>query len=310
VEGLTTGPYADRTLIVLNPAAGQEDPERLRRALGGAFAVRKAAFDLVETLGAGDAAVHARRAVELGYKAVVAVGGDGTVAEVISGLAGSPVLLGIVPQGTANQVAGNLHLPMDVERAVEVVVTGRAVPMDVGELDNGRYFALIAGAGWDAEVMSIATRQLKDRWGFWAYLYAGLRRAMAPSSALFRITVDGQQFEVRAATVLVANVGQIFHELLPVELPIAPGSSVSDGLLDICIFAPRNLPDVAAVLWKVARRNYRGDERMLYLQAREIRIEADPPVITQVDGDPAGETPLVARVVPGGVRVLVPAAPA
>jgi diacylglycerol kinase (ATP) len=307
VEGLTTGPYADRTLIVLNPAAGQEDPERLRRALGGAFAVRKAAFDLVETLGAGDAAVHARRAVELGYKAVVAVGGDGTVAEVISGLAGSPVLLGIVPQGTANQVAGNLHLPMDVERAVEVVVTGRAVPMDVGELDNGRYFALIAGAGWDAEVMSIATRQLKDRWGFWAYLYAGLRRAMAPSSALFRITVDGQQFEVRAATVLVANVGQIFHELLPVELPIAPGSSVSDGLLDICIFAPRNLPDVAAVLWKVARRNYRGDERMLYLQAREIRIEADPPVITQVDGDPAGETPLVARVVPGGVRVLVPA---
>jgi diacylglycerol kinase (ATP) len=310
VEGLITGTYSDRTLIVLNPAAGQEDPERLRRALGGAFAVRRAAFDLVETLGAGDAAAHARRAVELGYRAVVAVGGDGTVAEVISGLAGSPVLLGIVPQGTANQVAGNLHLPMDVERAVDVVVTGRAVPMDVGELDDGRHFALIAGAGWDAEVMSIATRQLKDRWGFWAYLYAGLRRAMAPSSALFRITVDGQQFEVRAATVLVANVGQIFHELLPVELPIAPGSSVSDGLLDICIFAPRNLPDVAAVLWKVARRNYRGDERMLYLQAREIRIEADPPVIMQVDGDPAGETPLVARVVPGGVQVLVPATPA
>jgi diacylglycerol kinase (ATP) len=308
VEGVTaSSPYADRTLIVLNPVAGQEDPERLRRALGGAFAVRKAPFDLVETLGAGDAAVHARRAADLGYRAVVAVGGDGTVAEVISGLTGSATLLGIVPQGTANQVAGNLRLPMDIERAVEVVVAGRAVPMDVGELDNGRHFALIAGAGWDAEVMSIATRQLKDRWGFWAYLYAGLRRAISPSSALFRITVDGQQFEVRAATVLIANVGQIFHELLPVDLPIAPESSMSDGLLDICIFAPRNLPDVAAVLWRVARRNYRGDERMLYLQAREIRIESDPPVVIQIDGDPAGETPLAARVVPGGVRVLVPA---
>jgi diacylglycerol kinase (ATP) len=239
----------------------------------------------------------------------VAVGGDGTVAEVITGLAGSRVPLGIIPQGTANQVAGNLRLPMDVERAVEVVVSGTAVPMDVGQLGDGRYFALIAGAGWDAEVISIATRQLKDRWGFWAYLYAGLRRAMAPSSALFRISVDGQEFEIRAATVLVANVGQIFHELLPLDLPIAPQSSISDGLLDVCIFAPRNLPDVAAVLWKVARGRFRGDERMLYLQAREIRIDADPPVIKQVDGDPDGETPLVARVVPGGVHVLVSAAP-
>jgi diacylglycerol kinase (ATP) len=300
-------PYAGRTLVVLNPAAGQEDPARLKRALGGAFTVRNAAFDLVETHGAGDAAALASEAVELGYRAVVAVGGDGTVAEVISGLAGSQVPLGIVPQGTANQVAGNLHLPMDVERAVDVVVRGRTVPMDVGLLESGRHFALIAGAGWDAEVMAIATRALKDRWGFWAYLYAGLRRAIAPASALFRITVDGQEFEVRAATVLVANVGQIFHEMLPFELPIAPESSISDGLLDVCIFAPRNLPDVAAVLWKVASRRYRGDERMLYLQAREIRIEADPPVIKQVDGDPAGETPLVARVVPGGVRVFVPA---
>jgi diacylglycerol kinase family enzyme len=77
-------------------------------------------------------------------------------------------------------------------------------------------------------------------------------------------------------------------------------------LLDVCIFAPRNLPDVAAVLWKVASRRYRGDDRMLYLQASEIRIEADPPVIKQVDGDPDGMTPLVARVVPGGALVLVP----
>jgi len=300
------GPYADRLLVILNPAAGQEEPARLRRALGGAFAVRGASFDLVETGGAGDARELARRAVRLGYRAVVAVGGDGTVAEAIGGVAGTGVPLAIVPQGTANQVAGNLRLPMDVERAVEVAVNGRAVPMDVGRLDDGRHFALIVGAGWDAEVMAIATRAMKDRWGFWAYLYAGLRRSMAPSAALFRIDADGQRFEVRAATVLVANVGQIFHEMLPFELPIAPESSISDGLLDVCIFAPRNLSDVAAVLWKVASRRYLGDDRMLYLQAREIRIEADPPVIKQVDGDPDGMTPLHARVIPGGALVLVP----
>lgn len=301
-------PYAGRTLLILNPVAGQEEPSRLRRHLGGAFAVRAAPFDLIETGGPGDAERQARRGAQLGYRAVAAIGGDGTVAEVITGLAGSRVPLGIIPQGTANQVAGNLHIPPDIERAVDVVVNGTPTPIDIGQLGNGRFFALIAGAGWDAEVMAVATRELKDRWGFGAYLYAGLRKALSPPSALFRITADGAEFEVRAATVLIANVGSIFHELFPVELQIAPRGSFYDGLLDVCIFAPRNLPDVAAVLWKVARGSYAGDERMLYLQVRDIRIETDPPVITQVDGDPAGETPLTARVVPGGVRVLVPTA--
>ncbi|CAN5259973.1 hypothetical protein BH20GEM2_BH20GEM2_13660 [soil metagenome] len=270
--------------------------------------MRAAPFDLIETGGPGDAERQARRGAQLGYRAVAAIGGDGTVAEVITGLAGSRVPLGIIPQGTGNQVAGNLHIPPDIERAVDVVVNGVPTPIDIGQLGNGRFFALIAGAGWDAEVMAVATRELKDRWGFGAYLYAGLRKALSPPSALFRITADGAEFEVRAATVLIANVGSIFHELFPVELQIAPRGSFYDGLLDVCIFAPRNLPDVAAVLWKVARGSYAGDERMLYLQVRDIRIETDPPVITQVDGDPAGETPLTALVVPGGVRVLVPAA--
>lgn len=301
------GPYADRALIVLNPAAGQEDPLRVRRLLGGAFAVRGAAFDLVETAGAGDAERFARDAVRLGYRAVVAVGGDGTVAEVITGLAGTQVPLAVVAQGTGNQVACNLGIPRDIEGAVEVAVHGVPAPMDLGQLADGRYFALMAGAGWDAEVMTAATRELKDRWGFGAYLYAGLRRALAPPSALFRITADGREFTVSAATVIVANVGQIVYDLLPVDLRIGPGVSFHDGMLDVCIFAPRTFSDVAAVLWRVARGQYVGDDRMIYLRARDIRIESETPVVTQVDGDVVGETPLEVRAVEGGVRVLVPA---
>jgi diacylglycerol kinase (ATP) len=297
---------ACRTLVILNPAAGQTNPERVRRQIGGAFAVRGAAFDLVETSAAGDAERLAREAARLGYRAVAAAGGDGTLAEVITGLAGSEVPLGIIPQGTANLVASNLGIPHGIDDAVEILVHGTVVPMDVGQLGDGRYFALIAGAGWDAEVMRSATRELKDRLGFGAYLLTALRKAATPPSALFRITADGQQFEVRAATVLVANVGQIFHAMLPLQFKIAPATSISDGMLDICIFAPRTLPDVATVLWRVASKRYVGDDRMIYLKAREILIETDPPVVAQVDGDVAGETPLVARAIPGGVRVLVP----
>jgi diacylglycerol kinase family enzyme len=188
---------------------------------------------------------------------------------------------------------------------VEIVVNGTISAIDVGQLDTGRYFALIAGAGWDAEVMQSATREMKDRFGFGAYLFAALRKVATPPSALFRITADGQEFEIRAATVLIANIGQIFHALFPLGVKLAPETSIRDGKLDICIFAPRSLPDVATVLWKVAIKRYVGDQRMIFLQAREIRIDADPHVIAQVDGDVAGETPLVARAVPGGVRVLL-----
>lgn len=300
--------YAGRALVVLNPVAGQDDPRLVRRLLGGAFAVRGVGFDLVETAGAGDAERFARDGAEKGYRAVVAVGGDGTIAEVIAGLAGSTVPLGIVPQGTGNQLAANLGIPGDVERAVEVVTAGHTMPLDLGRVggDPGRYFALMAGAGWDGEVMAACTRELKDRWGFGAYLFAGLRRVVTPPSALFRITADGAEFEVRAATVIVANAGQLFSGIFPVEVRIAPGASFHDGLLDVCIFAPRTLPDVAAVLWRVASRQYVGDERMIFLQARRVRIEADPPVMAQVDGDCTGETPLELYAVPGGVRVLVP----
>lgn len=300
------GAFSGRALIVLNPAAGQESPERVRRLLGGAFAVRGLAFDLVETAGVGDAERFAREAVGLGYRSVVAVGGDGTVAEVITGLAGSGTPLGIVPQGTGNQVAGNLGIPLSIEAAVEVVANGVATPIDVGQLANGRYFALMAGAGWDAEVMTTATRALKDRWGFGAYVYAGLLRGVAPPSSLFHLTADGVEMEVRAATIIVANVGQIVYNLLPMQLRIGPGVSFHDGKLDVCIFAPRTLPDVAAVLWRVARGLYVGDERMIYLQAENIRIDADPPMIAQVDGDVVGETPLAMRAVRDAVRVLVP----
>ena len=160
--------YVARTLVILNPAAGQVPAERTRRLLGGAFAVRGAAFDLVETAGAGDAARLAREAVARGYRAVAAAGGDGTVAEVISGLAGSSTPLGIIPQGTANQLAFNLGVPSELERAVAVVVHGTPGAVDVGQLADGRYFALMAGAGWDAQVVSAATREQKDRWGFGA----------------------------------------------------------------------------------------------------------------------------------------------
>jgi YegS/Rv2252/BmrU family lipid kinase len=305
------GPYAGRTFIIVNPMAGQEDTIRLRRALGGAFTARGAAFDLETTQYAGHASELALRSAELGYRSVCVVGGDGTLAEAATGLAGTDTPLAIIPRGTANQVAHNLRIPIDIEAAVEVAINGSATPIDLGRV-NGRAFALVAGAGFDAAVMAAATRELKERWGFGAYIYAAVKEALAFTPAHFHIAADGKEFQVDAVTVMIANVGALFAAFLPfspLSLPLGPRpmDAWQDGLLDVVIVAPRKLPEFASILWRAAHKRFSADERLIHLQAGEITITAEPPIAVQVDGDPAGVTPVSAVAVRNALRVMLPA---
>jgi len=301
------GPYAGRTLIILNPAAGQESPARLRRLIGGAFAARGAAFDLAETEHRGHAIELAREAAALGYRAVCVAGGDGTLAEAATGLAGTDVPLAIIPRGTANQVAQNLQIPLELEAAVDVAVHGTPTPMDLGRIGD-RAFALIAGAGLDAAVMATATRSLKERWGFAAYIFAAVKAALSATPVEFRIVADGEEIVTCAVTVMLANVGELFTHYLPLTLPLAPQPTRSwqDGLFDVVIVSPRNPTEFPGILWRARQRRFDGDDRLIHFQAREVAIEADPPVRIQVDGDAGGHTPIVATAVSGGIRVMLP----
>ncbi|MBI4546108.1 MAG: diacylglycerol kinase family lipid kinase [Gemmatimonadetes bacterium] len=302
------GACAGRTFVILNPAAGHQAPDRLRRRVVAAFHARGAAFDIADTGRPGHAAELARQAAQAGYRAVCMVGGDGTLAEVATGLAGSDTALAIIPRGTANQVARNLRIPLDLERAVDVALRGRVTAMDLGRIDS-RAFALAVGAGYDAAVMAAASRPLKERWGFAAYLYAAMREALHAAPLTFRLTLDGRDIELRAMSVIVANVGELFASFLPFTLPLAPRGcrSWQDGLLDVLVIAPAHLAEFPAVLWQAARQRVGQDRRLLHFQARHIVLHADPPAPVQIDGDPAGQTPVTAAVVPAGVRVLTPA---
>ncbi|MGH7477672.1 MAG: diacylglycerol/lipid kinase family protein, partial [Longimicrobiales bacterium] len=298
-----------RTLVLINPVAGHDDPAQLRRLLGGAFAARGASFDIVETGFAGHATELARLAVAEGYRAVALVGGDGTLAEVATGLAGTRVPLAIIARGTANQVPRNLGIPLGIEAAVEVAVGGTPIPLDLGRVGD-RVFALAAGAGYDAAVMAAASRELKERFGFGAYLIAALREVFNMAPAEFHIVADDRELTVRAVSVMLANVGELFAGYLPIRFPLAPRTTTplqswQDGLLDVLILAPEGLRGLAEVLWRAARRRFGGDERLIHFQARRVEIHAEPPMAVQIDGDAAGTTPLHAEAVPHGVYVLV-----
>lgn len=301
------GAYAGRTFIIVNPAAGQDKPRRLRRLIAGAFAARDVPFDIETTQYAGHAAELALRSAELGYSVVCVVGGDGTLAEAATGLAGTDVPLALIPRGTANQIAHNLKIPTGLEDAIDVAVNGVVRPIDLGRI-NGRSFALVAGAGYDAAVMASATRELKERWGFGAYIYAAVKEALAAIPRRFCIEADGRSFEVDAVTVMMANAGALFTAFLPFSFALGPrpNDAWRDGMLDVVIVAPRKWPEFATILWHAAHGNLSADERLIHFQASEVRIAADPPIAVQVDGDPAGFTPVSASAVRNGMCIKVP----
>ncbi|HET9985124.1 MAG TPA: diacylglycerol kinase family protein [Longimicrobiales bacterium] len=300
------GPAAGRTFVVLNPAARGGEAARLQARLAAAFRARRASFDLALTEAPGHATELARGAAQAGYRAVCAVGGDGTLAEVATGLAGGDVPLAVIPRGTANQVAANLGIPRRLEAAVDVAVHGAATPVDLGRV-NGRAFALMVGAGLDAAVMAATTPALKERWGFGAYLYAAARTVLNLAPSEFTLVADGVERRVQAVSVMVANVGELFASFFPIGLALAPrpAGSWRDGLLDVLVVAPRGVPGFAGVLAQSAFRRF-GGKTLVHFQAREISIATERPLPVQVDGDLAGSTPLTASVVRGGVRILTP----
>ncbi len=296
---------SERYLVLLNPKAAGGQPAVLRRRIAGAMGAQKVPFDIVEADGPEDALGVVRRAAAAGYKAVVAAGGDGTIALALRGTAGTEVPVALLPFGTGNQLALNFDVPVSLEDSVRVAVEGTVERIDLGRI-GGDYFALIAGAGLDADVMASATTELKNRLGFLAYFIGGLKHVITPRSAKYRIVADDTELEIEASMVLLANAGVLGAGGLPVELRVAPRTSFQDGLLDVAIFAPRHLPDMAGMLWRMAMHKYSGDDRMIFLQAKKVLVESDPPVAAQIDGEVGGETPIEAEVVPLAGRILVP----
>jgi len=179
----------------------------------------------------------AQHAIDGGADVVVAIGGDGTVRAVAEALAGTDVPLGIIPMGTGNIFARNMDLPLgDIPALLRIALDGRSVPTDVGRLilnrgpkgpDEKHMFLVMAGVGFDAEMVAGADERLKRRLGWLAYFFAaikhlGARRIHASVSVDDSPEVDGQM-----RTVLFANVGR-----LPGGLILAPDATADDGLLD------------------------------------------------------------------------------
>lgn len=295
-----------RALIITNPVAARTDahtPERVARYLR---AVGWRA-EIAVTTAPGDARELARQAVVAGVDAVAVFGGDGTTMQAAASLVGTEVTLGLIPGGTGNLLAGNLRIPSDPMRATELLASGRHRVIDLGRVrlpDGDHYFGVACGAGVDARVMGATGTADKRRWGIGAYLASTLRVLPHLRSTPCTVTIDGDRLETPAALVLIMNCG----EMIPPLVRIRPEINPEDGVLDIVTVAAdspwQGIRGLLRVVLDGRRDKIRETPYIRYGRGVRFTVEALDPLPVQFDGDPVGQTPFTAEVVPRAITVM------
>lgn len=291
-----------RTLTVLNPTAGRKKAATTVETLHRLLDLSQWQLEIYETVGHEPVGEIVRNAVDDGIDRVIAVGGDGTISDVVDGLANTSVPLGIIPTGTTNVVAQELGIPLNVEKACRVLA-GDPDTISIDAIRVGeKYFILAVGTGLDAMVMEEVSPERKRRFGRLAYAWSILKIVAGMQPRRFTIIADGKPFQMSAAVVLLSNVGTLTR-----PLRWGPDIRPDDGWIDINIIRGRNALDYLLAAYDVLPGGPRRTVHIRHLQAREsVIVSSDQQVLVQGDGDLIGETPLEAYIVPGAIQVLVP----
>lgn len=282
---------------IVNLTAGRGLTERMWPTLARSVAKD----DRIElTQRSGHATELARAAVASGARRVVAVGGDGTVAEVAKGMLGSSVQLGHVPTGAGCDLARALGLPKSPADAMAALDQLRPAVLDVG-MAGDEVFLTVSGVGFDAVVAAEDARtRAAGMTGTLPYLLATFKVLRTYRPRLVRLTLDGKELEAqRALLVAVAN-----SQYYAGGMRIAPYARTDDGLLDVVVVGDLSVVDTLLTLPKVFSGAHRRHPKVSFHQAKEVMVDAPTPLSAHLGGEPAGTTPLTFRLLPQALTVL------
>jgi diacylglycerol kinase (ATP) len=293
------------SLVIANPIAGRNRVQAALPRLRELCTRHFPGAPLVLTEGPGHAESLARAAAASGYDRVVAVGGDGTVGEVLNGLATSATALAIVPYGTGNDLARELQVPWALDEALACAATGVRRRIDLGT-EGGRYFGVIVGVGFAAEVM----RQTNRRTGLAkgpAAIFLAILQTLADLRPLPVVLVldEGTPEERRVETPLTA-LFVMNTQTTGGGLRLCPEAVPDDGLLDLCLMKDIGRLDLVATLPRAYQGRHVGHPKVAFFRARSVRVEAPEPMTKMFDGDLFGDAPLAAQACPGALEVIVP----
>ena len=292
-----------KTCIICNPGAGSVDDggemfEQLRDEHGAAT-VRL-------TRDAGQATEFAHKAAEDGYELVVAAGGDGTLNEVINGIAPhvDRVRVGLIPLGTGNDFARTLNLPATVEENIEVLRAGHVRPVDLVRVTNGgvRYMLNVSAGGFSGTVGEKLTPEIKKSWGPLAYLRSAAEAF--PELRAYRTTIvldDMAPLELSLYNAIVAN-----GQFVAGGTQIAPEAKIDDGQLDLVLVEERPMGEMVMMAAQMLVGKHLTSDAVVFRRAAKISISSTPGMWFNVDGELIGNDAVTFEVMPRALQFITP----
>jgi diacylglycerol kinase (ATP) len=286
-----------KALFIINPISGGKKKD----GVPGLIDAHLDKTTLEPVIIFSDSVAHARQLAKEGtgkFDVIVAVGGDGTVNEVASAIVGTDTPLGIIPFGSGNGLSRFLQIPMDPEKALKTLVSGRVEAIDSATL-NGMPFFNMAGMGFDAHIAEVFSHNKKR--GFISYIKSSFEEFSKYKEQMYRMQVDGETFDRKAFMVSFANSSQYGN-----NAHISPHASVQDGLIDICVIT--KFP-----IWRLPEMGVRmimgSSDKVKFVEivrGKDIVIRRERDGAIHLDGEPqmAGAD-IAIKVVPASLKVIV-----
>lgn len=291
-----------RARVIYNPTSGKEI---IKKALPDVLdRLEQVGYEASAhaTKGEYDATEAAKLACEREYDLIIAAGGDGTLNEVIHGIAQEEKRpkVGIIPAGTTNDFARALRIPRDIKKAMDIILAGHSKKIDIGKV-NGHHFLNIAGGGRITELTYEVPIKLKTHLGQLAYYLKGIEMLPSIRPVQVRIEYDDEVFEGDIMMFLVANTNSIggFEKL-------APKAILDDGYFDLLILKKTNIAEFIFLANKALRGNHIHDDHVIYTHAKKVKVIPENTMHLNLDGEYGGELPGTFEMLHKHIEFLVP----
>lgn len=268
---------AKKILFIVNPVSGVGRQKVIEKLIDKRLDKTIYDFELAYTKAPKHAIELATEAAHRNFDVVVAVGGDGSVNETGRGLLRTKTAMAILPTGSGNGLARHLKIPMDLEKAMELINKGNVTAIDTVQINNEHYLGM-AGVGFDAHIGWEFARFGKR--GFSSYVKVFMREYPRYKAKEYEITCDGKTIRRKAILISFANGSQYGN-----NATIAPEADLRDGKIDVCILSDFHLGNVPALTWRLFNNSMHRSSKLEIIRASEVMVKQEAET-AHIDGEP------------------------
>lgn len=295
MDGQTKNVFA-----IINPISGVGSKRKIPRMIEDICSQHHCELQIKFTEYAGHASLLTREAVDGGADTILAVGGDGTVNEIARAMIHSDAVLGIIPKGSGNGLARELHIPMIVRKALDLIITGKVITIDCCKA-NDRVFFCTCGVGFDAAVSQKFAKE--KRRGSLTYIKNTVEEYLSYQPEPYELLIDGNTVKEKAFLIACGNASQYGNNAF-----IAPHANIQDGMMDITILAPFTPLDIAPLAIQLFTKQIDRNSKIKTFRGKQVSIIRQHPGIMHLDGEPVmAESEIDIVVEPAALKVYTPA---